>query len=215
MGAWSAIGGESLVRKGITPVWIRENDAKEKLSRRRGWFPFWGTVKQTEAYRQILQEKISEGIVIPVPDSYVKFYNSTFLVPKKDGVWPKVLNCKELNEHMRVDHFKMEDTKTVTELLLPNDYAISIDLKSAYSHISVHPSLWPYLGFVFERKSYCFLGMPFGLSNAPRIFTKIMRVAMWHIRQKWNIRCVAYLDDLLFLHQSQDELERVARKILP
>jgi hypothetical protein len=177
-------------------------------------FPFRGTAREIEAYTQILQEEIAEGIVIPVPDKYVKFYNSTFLVPKRDGGFRKVLNCKELNKYMKVDHFKMEDTRTVKEVLLTNDYAVSIDLKSAYNHVSVHPSLRPYLGFVFQGKSFCYVGMPFGLSNAPRIFTKIMRKVMCHIREKWNIRGVVYLDDLLFLHQDQEELQRVTGEIL-
>jgi ribonuclease HI len=215
MREWTQIGGESLIRNGITPMWNREKEAQEQLKQKKCVFPFRGTARQTEAYQTILDEEIAEGIVIPVPQTYIKWYNSTFLVPKKDGGWRKVLNCKYINRFMKVDHFKMEDTRTVRELLLPNDYAVSIDLKSAYSHVSVHPSLRPYLGFVFQGKSFCYTGMPFGLSNAPRVFTKIMRLVMCEIRKRWEVRCVAYLDDLLLLHQDKQELQRIIREILP
>jgi ribonuclease HI len=56
--------------------------------------------------------------------------------------------------------------------------------------------------------------MPFGLKDAPRVFTRIMRSVMWHIRDKWKVRCVAYLDDLLFMHQDAEELRRVTGEIL-
>jgi hypothetical protein len=204
MGEWETIGGERLIQLGITPMWNGESVAKERLRERRRVVQFRGTQLETEAYRLILQEEIREGIVIPVPESYIKFFNSTFLVPKKDGGFRKVLNCREINKYMKVDHFKMDSTKTVQDLLLPGDFAVSVDLMSAYNHISVHPALRPYLGFVFERRSYCYVGMPFGLCNAPRVFTKIMRLVMTHIRERWRVRCVAYLDDLLFLDQERD-----------
>jgi ribonuclease HI len=215
MGEWEKIGGERLIQLGITPMWNRESVAKERLRGRRRVVQFRGTQLETQAYRLILQEEIREGIVIPVPESYIKFFNSTFLVPKKDGGFRKVLNCKEINKHMRVDHFKMDSTKTVQDLLLPGDYAVSIDLKSAYNHLSVHPALRPYLGFVFEGKSFCYVAMPFGLCNAPRVFTKTMRLVMTHIRERWGVRCVAYLDDLLFLDQERGKLLAVIEEVLP
>jgi ribonuclease HI len=146
---------------------------------------------------------VREGIVVPVYSDYIMWWNRTFLVPKKGGEFRKVLNCRRINSLMQGVHFKMEDIKTVKELLLPNDFAVSLDLKSAYSHVSVHPDLRPYLGFQFEGRNYVYKAMPFGLKDAPRVFTKIMRSVMWQIRQKWQVRCVMYLDDLLFLHQDR------------
>jgi ribonuclease HI len=109
----------------------------------------------------------------------------------------------------------MEDIKTVKELIQPNDYAVSVDLKSAYNHVTVHPSLRPYLGFVFNGNSYVYTSMPFGIKDAPRVFTRIMRSVIWNIREIWKIRCVYYLDDLLFLHQDATELQRIISEILP
>jgi hypothetical protein len=214
MGKWNEIGGGKLVQAGITPMWREEAKAKRMLEKGRKVCTFRGTAKETEEYRRLLQEELRQGIVIPVPDRYVRFWNTTFLVPKKGGESRKILNCKKINGYMQKTHFKMEDCKTVRELLIQGDYATSIDLKSAYSHVSVHPSLRPYLGFNFEHQSYVYVGMPFGLQNAPRVFTKIMKVVMWHIRQQWGVRSVCYLDDLLLLHQDPHQLTRITDEIV-
>jgi hypothetical protein len=42
--------------------------------------------------------------------------------------------------------------------------------------------------------------MTFGLNNALRVFTQIMKKCVMAIREIWRIRCVIYLDDLVLLH---------------
>jgi hypothetical protein len=69
----------------------------------------------------------------------------------------------------------MENITTVEELMEKNDYAITFDLKFAYNHIPVHKSQQPLLGIGWKGKCYRFLEMPFGLSDAPRVFSLIMR----------------------------------------
>jgi hypothetical protein len=214
MEEWEKIGGAHLIRCGISPMWRSQREAERVLQRERRPCGFRGTQRQTEAYRMILEEEIREGVVVQVPHHYVKWWNSTFLVPKKGGEYRKVLNCKRLNRLMQPVHFKMEDVKSVKEILREGDYAVSVDIKAAYNHVSVLPSLRPFLCFLFQGRSYSYVGMPFGLMDAPRIFTKIMRCVMWQIRQKWKVRCVVYLDDLLFLDQDPVMLQQMIGEIL-
>jgi len=56
-----------------------------------------------------------------------------------------------------------------------------------------------------EGKYYKFTCLPFGLSVAPRVFTKILKPVVGFLRQ---VRCwlIIYLDDLLILHQDRDQL---------
>ena len=51
----------------------------------------------------------------------------------------------------------------------------SIDLKDAYFTVLIAPKNRKYLRFFWQGKSYQFCCLPFGLSPAPRIFTKIMK----------------------------------------
>jgi hypothetical protein len=66
-------------------------------------------------------------------------------------------------------------------------FMVFFDLKNAYNHILIHPNLQPILGFCWKG-NYCFIGMPFGLSDTPRIFTIIMKKVVKRIRELWNIK---------------------------
>jgi hypothetical protein len=107
----------------------------------------------------------------------------------------------------------MENIITVQELMHENDFAITFDLKDAYNHIPVHKSLQYFLGMGWKNKCYRFMGMPFGLSDAPRVFSLIMRKVEKAIREMWGVRVVIYLDDIIVLHQNEKDLERIGKEI--
>lgn len=59
--------------------------------------------------------------------------------------------------------------------------------------------------------------LPFGLSTAPYIFTKILRLVMTSLREE-GCCSVVYLDDFLFIGSSRDECLRnlnLAQGLLP
>ena len=60
----------------------------------------------------------------------------------------------------------------------------------------------PYLGFKFKNQSFTFLAMPFGLSTALRIFTRVMGNIMKALVRE-DIVAVIYLDDLLVIANSK------------
>ncbi len=62
-----------------------------------------------------------------------------------------------------------------------------------------------FLRFTFEGVAYQYTVLPFGLSLAPRTFTKCMDAALSPLRQM-VIRILNYLDDWLILAQSEVEL---------
>jgi hypothetical protein len=77
----------------------------------------------------------------------------------------------------------MENIVILEKLLVKNDYSITFDLKDTYNHIPVHKSLQPLSGIGWKGKCYRFLGMHFGLSNASRVFSLIMRKLERQIRK--------------------------------
>ncbi|KAA6361779.1 MAG: hypothetical protein EZS28_042694 [Streblomastix strix] len=50
--------------------------------------------------------------------------------------------------------------------------------------------------------------MPFGVATAPRIFTKTLKPAMMEVRRRWQLRILAYADDILLLNQDQQMLRQ-------
>ena len=68
------------------------------------------------------------------------------------------------------------------------------------------------LSFLWEEKYYMFTCLPFGLSAAPRVFTKLMKPVVGFLRQV-GCRLIIYLDNLLFLHQDKDRLRHMVQLI--
>ena len=61
------------------------------------------------------------------------------------------------------------------------DFLFSFDLKSGYHHVDIATIHQKYLGFSWQRAYYVFTVLPFGLSTACYMFTKLLRplVSYW------------------------------------
>ncbi|XP_011405606.1 PREDICTED: uncharacterized protein LOC100639089 [Amphimedon queenslandica] len=90
--------------------------------------------------------------------------------------------------------FKYEDFRTALDYFEEDAYLFTFDLKSGYHHIDIHVEHQSYLGFQWKDQFYVFTVLPFGLSTACYIFTKVLRPVVKHIRAL-GIRLVLYLDD--------------------
>ncbi|KAJ1101769.1 hypothetical protein NDU88_006833 [Pleurodeles waltl] len=82
------------------------------------------------------------------------------------------------------------------------DWMVSVDLQDVYFHIPILKSNRKYLRFVVGSQHYQFAVLPFGLTSAPRVFTKVMVVAA-HLRRK-GIAVFPYLDDWLIKAKSPE-----------
>ena len=98
-----------------------------------------------------------------------------FLRPKKDGGYRMVLNLKELNKHIPYKHFKMENFEQAIRLVHSGDYLASVDLRHAYYTVKVAEEQQQFLCFKWEDNIYQFTCLPSGISEGPRIFTKLMK----------------------------------------
>ena len=90
----------------------------------------------------------------------------------------------------------------VCNIINRKDYLTSIDLQDAFLHILIHPSSRKYLQFHWKGKQFQFRVLPFGLSLAPYVFTKILKPILKWARRK-GIRISAYLDDLLIVARTE------------
>ncbi|KAL8610652.1 hypothetical protein ACOMHN_047221 [Nucella lapillus] len=99
--------------------------------------------------------------------------------------------------------FRMESTSSFRESIRSGDWAASIDLKDAYFHITLAQALRKYLRFVWRGRTFQFKALPFGLSLAPFVFTKVCtEVASLARTRATRLRC--YLDDWLILAETQE-----------
>lgn len=84
-----------------------------------------------------------------------------------------ILDLRDINRHLYKSNFKCEDLSIVKEVLRPGD------LKSGYHHIDIFPENREFLAFSWSFadalvRYFMFSVLPFGLSSAPYIFTKLL-----------------------------------------
>lgn len=143
----------------------------------------------------------------PTQDQYI---SKIFLAPKANGGKRFILNLKSLNKFITNTHFKMEDYRTAIKLIPQNGFLATIDLKEAYLLVPISESDRKYLRFNFKAPNsrnlctYQFTAMPYGLSAAPRVFTKIMKEVIAYLRKQGH-KSVIYLDDVLCIGNNYEE----------
>ena len=154
-----------------------------------------------------IQAMLQKQAIAPANHCKIQFIGHLFLRPKKDGGMRPVFNMKKLNKFIQYKHFKMEGLFMLKTLLLRNDFMVNVDLKDAYFGIPIDANHRRFLRFQWENTLYKFTCLPFGLSSAPRVFTKLLKPVAALLR-RIGVRILVYLDDILLLNQSRSELEK-------
>lgn len=165
---------------------------------------------QVEAEVGKLRQKAAIQEVDPCRGQFV---SRLFTVPKKGGACRPVVNLKPLNQFVARKHFKMENASMIRDLLREGDWMTSLDLKDAFLSVPIHADHRKYLRFQWQKELYEFTCLPFGLTSAPRVFTKLMKAVMAVLRRR-GIRCMIFIDDLLFLSASRLELIEITKEAM-
>ena len=109
-----------------------------------------------------------------------------------------ILDCTHINEYIEVPKIKFDDLYILAQFIEKDDFMLKFDIKSGYHHIDIYPEHTKFLGFLWDFHSgiryFEFLVLPFGLSSACHIFTKVFRTFV----KKWRsvgMRSLIYIDD--------------------
>ena len=109
----------------------------------------------------------------------------SLLSPKRQEVkFHPIVNLKPLNKFIKYEHFKMENLKTVRFLVRKGDYFIKLELTDAYLTVPICKSHQNYLRFAWRGRIFQFHCLAFGLSPAPRVFTKLLKVVTAILRRQ-------------------------------
>jgi hypothetical protein len=135
-------------------------------------------------------------------------YRSPMFVVHQKAKVRAVFSATRLNRFITYRKFKMEGLHSVRDLMQRCDFMTKLDIKKAYFHVAVHPQHRKYLRFVdTEGAINWFNCLPFGVTNAPRDFSKLIRQIL-KVARRHGLRIVHYIDDFLILARSKDESNR-------
>ena len=151
---------------------------------------------------------LSKEAIEEVPRSSRGILSIFFVVPKpgKDE-WRPILDLSSLNLWVETRGFKMLTCNQVLKSLRNGDWMIKLDLQDAYLQIPIHPDSRPFLQFSFLNRRFQFKVLPFGLTTAPMVFTRVMATVASLLHQL-GVRILLYLDDWLILARSREEYVR-------
>ncbi|XP_032363907.1 uncharacterized protein LOC116677742 [Etheostoma spectabile] len=94
--------------------------------------------------------------------------------------------------------------KVLCRSIRPGDWFVTIDLSDAYFHIAIYPAHRKFLRFAYQGRAYEYQAIPFGLSLAPRVFTRCVEAALSPLRNS-GIRIFSYIDDYLVCSHSREQ----------
>jgi ribonuclease HI len=162
-----------------------------------------------EEQHQCLWEEIDQMLekraITEIFDQSEGFYSTFFLVSNKQGGLRPILNLKPLNKFVKTVKFKMCTPQTIVQTLCKGDWLASLDLKDAYFHVPIRESHRKFLRFSFQERTFQFSVLPFGLSTAPRVFTKMLAPLVGLLHEQ-GIRLFPYIDDCLIVAKSPYQL---------
>ena len=128
-------------------------------------------------------------------------YGATVLfTPKKDGRLRMCIDYHRVKAQIRKDKHPLPRLDELMDQLRGADTFSGLDLLSGYHQVRVHPSDIPKTAFRTSEGVYEWLVMPFGLSNAPSIFQRVMSDVF---RELLGISVNVFLDDIMVSPRSQ------------
>ena len=156
---------------------------------------------QEQVILGFIPDWIRDGYVVEFFHPTPLFFSRMFSVPKGTTDRRPIIDLSALNKLLRKVTFKMEDLGKVAKSLSPGRWAVKLDLKDAYLHIRLSLEVIKYFGFALGERIFAFLVLPFGLSPAPWIFSRVLKPVKKALR-RLGIWITSFLDDFLIVGRS-------------
>ena len=147
----------------------------------------------SQAVNELLDANLVEEIFC-VPDIVNPLSVS---MTRSSGKHRLILDLQHVNSFIFKQRFKCEDLSVAIQIFDQAFHLFKFDLKSGYHHIEIFPAHRKFLTFAWDfgtgsLRYFQFCVLPFGLSSAPFIFTKMFKPLL----KSWRSRGIPIaLDD--------------------
>lgn len=144
-----------------------------------------------------------------IRESSSPYSSPVLLVKKKNGENRMCIDYRKLNHLTVKDRYPLPRIDDQLDKLQGSVYYTTLDLRSGYHQIPIEENSRKYTAFVTSESQYEYNRLPFGLTNAPSAFQRLMNKIL---RPARDIAAI-YLDDILIYsktcEQALNNLEQV------
>ena len=145
--------------------------------------------------QQLLQQQLIETSSSP-------WGAPVLFVQKQDGTLRAVYDYRALNALTVKNRFPLPRIDDILDQFKGAQYITTLDLIQGYNQLQLHPDDMPLSAFTTPVGHFQWRVLPFGLSNAPSVFSRAMMEVLQPFLGKC---CLVYLDDIAILGRTEAE----------
>ena len=165
-----------------------------------------------EEVREHLKLLLTTGVI---RESESPWASPVVLVRKKTGALRFCVDYRLLNQKTVRDAYALPRIEECFDYLSGAKYFSCLDLRSGYYQVDIEEEDKPKTAFTVGHLGfYEFNKMPFGLSNSPATFQRLMEKVIGDLHLK---ECLVFLDDIIIHGRTKEEhlewLSRVFQKL--
>jgi predicted aspartyl protease len=148
-------------------------------------------MKMKQVVEEELQKMLDNDVIEP---SQSPWSSPVVLVTKKDGSIRFCVDYRRLNQVTRKDAYPLPNINDCLDALSGAKWFSTIDLVSGFWQLLMDEDSKPMTAFTTHKGLYEFKVLPFGLTNAPAGFERLMEQVLRGLQ--WE-KCLVYLDDII------------------
>ena len=189
---WRQITSDPSVLDIVQGMHIELNDLPVQTSKPH---PRVLSEQELSAGDEHIKTLLAKRAIVPSSENECGEYISmVFLIPKRDRGLCMILNLKKFNKFVEYHHFKMETLQHILSHITPGCFMSVFDLEDAYLMVGIVGIHIRFLKFKWRNQVYMYVVLPFGISSAPRKFTKLLKPILSFLRRQ-GIIILTYIDD--------------------
>lgn len=173
--------------------------------------PYKTSPEKKRIINQLVQELIDIGVVEP---SFSPYSSPVVLVKKSTGDYRLCIDYRKLNTVTKGDSYPLPNIDNILAYLEGSYYFSSLDIKSGFYQVPLHPDDKEKTAFNTGDGLYQFTRMSMGLSGSPASFQRMMDVVFSDLKYNTVLVC---LDDILVFSKTYEKhlrnLERVFQRL--